>query len=98
MRFSGELELHDRSARAHSQANCLHCDQLVRLTVSADQASPRIGDDVADVLGLDTDGDRKRIRRMIEAWLRSGALMKANVMDGGRKFRPCVQVGEWASG
>jgi AAA domain-containing protein len=55
------------------------------------------GNVVADVLGLDADRDRKRIKKMIEAWLKSGALQKVNIKDQNRVGRPCVEVGEWAA-
>lgn len=52
---------------------------------------------MAEALGLDAATDRRRIKRMIEQWLRSGALQKVTVTDGGRKSRPGVRVGVWAS-
>jgi len=33
---------------------------------------------VAKVLGLDATADRKRIKKMIEAWLKSGALKRSS--------------------
>lgn len=52
---------------------------------------------VAEVLGLDAAKDKRRIKRMIEAWLHSGALIKLQVNDETRRPRPCLEVGEWAS-
>jgi AAA domain-containing protein len=52
---------------------------------------------VADVLGLDVITDRKRIKKMIEAWLKSGALIKVQIKDDSRRDRPCLEVGEWAT-
>ncbi|MFG6589985.1 AAA family ATPase [Sulfitobacter sp. 1A12157] len=52
---------------------------------------------VADVLGLDATKDKRRIKKMIEAWLHSGALIKLQVNDESRRPRPCLEVGEWAS-
>lgn len=52
---------------------------------------------VADVLGLDATADRKRIKLMIEAWLKSGALTKVMIKDETRRERPCLEVGEWAN-
>jgi hypothetical protein len=65
----------------------------------SDQASGWVGDIVARVLGLDAGeaSERKRIKRMIEVWLRSGALVKVTQKDEGRQPRPCVEVGEWAT-
>ncbi|MEV8468635.1 AAA family ATPase [Fluviibacterium sp. DFM31] len=52
---------------------------------------------VADVLHLDATADRKRIKKMIEAWLKSGALTKVKIPDAKRMERPCLEVGEWAN-
>lgn len=41
--------------------------------------------------------DRKRIKKMIEAWLNSGALKKVKLPDAKRMERPCLEVGEWAN-
>lgn len=51
---------------------------------------------VAQVLGLDAKADRKRIKKMIEAWLESGALIKGEKIGPIRKPVPTVEVGEWA--
>ena len=64
--------------------------------------SDQAGDDwagvtVAEVLGLDATADRKRIKKMIEAWLKSGALKKVKLPDAKRMERPCLEVGEWAN-
>ena len=52
---------------------------------------------VAEVLGMDATADRKRIKRIIETWIKSGALKKVQVKRDYRKERPCLEVGEWAS-
>jgi hypothetical protein len=52
---------------------------------------------VADILGLDAANDRKRIKRMIEDWLKSGALVKGTKEGPIRKPVPTVEVGEWAT-
>lgn len=64
--------------------------------------SDQAGDDwagvtVAKVLGLNATADRKRIKKMIEAWLTSGALKKVKIPDAKRMERPCLEVGEWAN-
>ncbi|WP_253949224.1 AAA family ATPase [Mangrovicoccus sp. HB161399] len=64
--------------------------------------SDQSGDDwagctVAEVLGLNPVADKKRIKKMIEAWLRSGALKKVKRPDANRIERPCLEVGEWAT-
>ena len=55
------------------------------------------GDAVAEVLGLDPTKDRKRIKRMIDAWIESGALIKRDAEGPQRKPVPVVEVGEWAT-
>lgn len=64
--------------------------------------SDQAGDDwagvtVAEVLGLDATADRKRIKKMVETWLKSGALVKVKHKDANRIERPCLEVGEWAN-
>jgi hypothetical protein len=56
-----------------------------------------VGAIVADVLGLDAITDRKRIKRMIADWLKSGALVKGTKEGPIRKPVPTVEVGEWAT-
>lgn len=52
---------------------------------------------VADVLGMDATNDRKRIKRMIAEWLKSGALVKREADGPQRRKVPVVEVGEWAT-
>lgn len=52
---------------------------------------------VASVLGLDATKDRRRIKRMIETWLKNGALVKGTKEGPIRKPVPTVEVGEWAN-
>ncbi|NKX42799.1 recombinase RecA, partial [Rhodobacteraceae bacterium R_SAG2] len=52
---------------------------------------------VADVLGLDATKDKRRIKKMIEAWLHSGALVKGTKTGPIRKPVPTIEVGEWAT-
>ena len=66
--------------------------------------SDQAGDDwagviVADVLGLDVASDKKRIKKIINAWLKSGALVKAMTDGPQRRQVPVVEVevGEWAT-
>lgn len=51
---------------------------------------------VAEIAGLDALDDKKKIKRLIAGWMRSGALVKAEIVDEKRMKRPCIQVGEWA--
>lgn len=64
--------------------------------------SDQAGDDwagciVAEVLGMDATVDRKRIKRIIETWIKNGALVKVKHQDANRVERPCLEVGEWAT-
>jgi len=52
---------------------------------------------VAEVLGLDAVKDKRRIKKMIEAWLHSGALVKGTKTGPIRKPVPTIEVGEWAN-
>lgn len=64
----------------------------------SDQAGDNwAGVTVADVLALDASADRRRIKKMIESWLKSGALRKVELLDAKRMKRPCLEVGEWAN-
>ena len=55
------------------------------------------GDEVAAVLKLDVKADRKRIKKLIEAWLESGALVKDKKSGLQRKPVVTLEVGEWAT-
>lgn len=64
--------------------------------------SEQSGDDwagciVADILDMDATADRKRIKRIIETWLKSGALVKTKKEGPQRKLVPVLEVGEWAT-
>lgn len=69
-----------------------------KATRYSDQAGDEwTGVTVAKVLGLDAMSDRKRIKRIIETWIKNGALVKIKVRGDDRKERPCLEVGEWAT-
>ena len=57
-----------------------------------------VGCTIADTLGLNPNTDRRRIKRMIETWLKSGAMVKCQKEGPQRKTVPTVEVGEWATG
>jgi len=64
----------------------------------SDQSSDGwVGETVAEVLDLDATTDRRRIKKMIETWLRTGALVKGEKPGPQRKPVVTVEVGEWAS-
>ncbi|OSQ43875.1 recombinase RecA [Marivita geojedonensis] len=60
------------------------------------QASDWVGFLVAEVLGLDLPQNKKRIKSMIEQWLSSGALVKADKRFPNGRTSPVIEVGEWA--
>ena len=81
-------------------------DDLLHVQRAIDGKHPRYseqsGDDwagviVAHVLGLDATADSRRIKALIEAWLKSGALVKGTKIGPIRKPVPTVEVGEWAT-
>jgi Bifunctional DNA primase/polymerase, N-terminal/AAA domain len=49
------------------------------------QAEPWGGEVVASVLSMDVDADKKRINRLIEAWLKDGILIKETMSVPGTK-------------
>ncbi|WP_051067979.1 AAA family ATPase [Octadecabacter antarcticus] len=51
----------------------------------------------AEVLGMDATIDRKRITRIIEDWLQSGALVKGEAYGPQRRKVPGLEVAEWAT-
>ncbi len=64
----------------------------------SDQAGAEwVGCTVATTLGLNPTSDRRRIKRMIETWLKSGAMVKGHKEGPIRKPVPTVEVGEWAT-
>jgi hypothetical protein len=63
----------------------------------SDQSTDWAGLVVACELGFGALNDRKRIKKLIEGWLKSGALVKTSVRDAKREMRPCIEVGEWAT-
>lgn len=81
-------------------------DDLQKVQIAIDGKFPRYSDQtgdewagmiVAEVLGMDATADRKRIKKIIETWIKSGALVKVKVKDNAGKERPCLKVGEWAT-
>jgi len=62
------------------------------------QSHDWVGFVVAEVLALIAERDKARIKRLIAAWIRSGALQVVRRQDKkSRKPRPFVDVGEWAN-
>lgn len=64
---------------------------------SAQANSGWVGEIVAEVLGLNVVQDKRRIGRMLKAWLGSGALREIKHKDDKANLRPFVEVGEWAT-
>ncbi|EYD77113.1 hypothetical protein Rumeso_01372 [Rubellimicrobium mesophilum DSM 19309] len=63
----------------------------------SDKTEDWAGHIVAETLGLDAKDDKKRISKLIDTWIGSGALVKVDLRDAKRNLRPCVEVGEWAT-
>jgi hypothetical protein len=63
------------------------------------QAERWAGHEIGRVLGIDTSdkAGRKRAGKMLDEWLRVGALVVVDREDEHRKPRPIVEVGEWVS-
>ena len=63
----------------------------------SDQSAEWAGHTIAATLGLDPTKDRKKLRRIIETWLRNSALVKTTGETANRKQVPVLEVGEWAT-
>ncbi|WP_425906804.1 helicase RepA family protein [Nitrobacter sp. TKz-YC02] len=63
------------------------------------QAIDWAGHAIGKVLAIDSYGDagKKRIKKMIAVWIKSGALKVVPIEDIQRRPRPCIEVGEWAA-
>lgn len=61
------------------------------------QSGRWVGDLIGDILNLGPVSDKKRIKKIIETWLDSGALVKAKDTGPQRKSVVTVEVGEWAN-
>lgn len=62
----------------------------------SDQAGDWVGGVVAEVLSLDANKNKQRIKKLIDVWLETEALKKVKKRIGGGKTPPFVEVGEWA--
>lgn len=56
-----------------------------------------VGHIVAEVLDMDHEADKKKIKRILAKWIENGALIKGQFLDAKRMKRPCIEVGEWAT-
>ena len=65
----------------------------------APQAANWVGKAVAEVLhfDLDRDPDKAKVRKLINTWIKSGALKVVEHEDDQRRPREFVEVGEWAT-
>jgi urease gamma subunit len=73
------------------------CEQGIPPRFS-DQAGPEwVGFLIADMLRLDGTEDRPKVKKILAAWMKSGALVKGEFVDETRRKRPIVEVGQWAS-
>ena len=62
----------------------------------SDKSPEWIGILVAETLGLDTEEDRPKVKKIVSGWMKSGSLRKAVLIDAKRMKRPVIEVGEWA--
>ncbi|WP_319824431.1 AAA family ATPase [Thalassovita sp.] len=67
------------------------------LRYSAQTGEDWAGYTIASVLSLDPDKDKRRIKKLIEEWLKSGALTKVDMKLASGKTSPVLAVGEWAT-
>jgi hypothetical protein len=56
-----------------------------------------VGHIVAEMLSFDAEDDKRRIKKIVADWIKSGALVKGEAVDETRRKRPVVEVGEWAT-
>ena len=61
------------------------------------QAGDWAGFIVAEVLDLDPDEDKHRIKTMLKTWVKTGALRVVRKADKSRHVRPVFEVKEWAT-
>jgi hypothetical protein len=63
------------------------------------QAADWVGKAIAAEIGADLSdkAGRRRVRRMLETWIKSGALKVAEHQDKNREYKKFVEVGQWAS-
>jgi hypothetical protein len=57
------------------------------------QAKDWVGNLVAEVAGLDANGDRGKIKAIIKEWKRTGALVIEHRADRNGENRPCIAIG-----
>lgn len=62
----------------------------------SDQTGDWAGHIVAEFLDMDAVDDKRRIKKILSDWIKSGALKKGEFIDARREKRPTVEVGEWA--
>jgi hypothetical protein len=62
----------------------------------SEQANDWVGMSVAQTLKLDPVRDKRRIKHLIEDWIKSGALVKFSKTFRNGRMSPVVQVGDWA--
>lgn len=66
--------------------------------------NPQAGDWAGHIIGIHLDIDtheklgRRRVAKMIDAWLKSGALVIEQYPDERRKPRDCIGLGNWVFG
>ena len=66
------------------------------LRLSDQAATGWVGVTIAEVLCLNPHKDKRRIQKMVMAWLNSGVLKRVDKNVGNGKLCPVIEVGEWA--
>ncbi len=62
---------------------------------TSDQTDGWAGHLIAPCLGMNSDIDRKKIKRILGEWLKTGVLRKGEIKDEKSNPRPVYEVGEW---
>jgi hypothetical protein len=62
----------------------------------SDQTEEWAGHIVAEFLDMDATDDKRRIKKIMNDWIKSGALKKGVMIDAKREKKPTIEVGEWA--
>lgn len=82
-----------------SRQDTLRVQQAVdgkELRYSSQAGDAWAGHVIADVLSLDADKDKRRVKKLIEDWLKTGVLEKEDRKLRNGRSSPFLVVGEWA--
>jgi hypothetical protein len=85
--FDGVTEAHMLKVRAMAAEGCYRSDA---------QSPDWIGRAVADVLHLDADDDRARIKAILKTWMKNKVLKTVERKDETRHMKSFVEPGDWS--